>query len=632
MSSLNIDLSESRNPYSVEDGHRQSHQVPVLKELSISGKLETHVENDIRKPIFSDMNLETGIARTSDSPVDHSMEKNLGGQIIDIEHGPSGSSMNLPDHGSSNELVASSNEGNTTRVAESNYSTHGPDKQGENVGDSHEPAVPSVQTNSHTNNSTEFGGDTGIRLEVGIPACSDVNMFKSPITNNLNRGEFSFDTQKILAELHDHYMLCDEDFAPPISLVIHGYYCNQQKLPSKQQRRAKRPRGESREMKALSCGKSLREVGTSFESGVRRSKRIKTRPLEYWKGESFLYGRVNEGLQLIGLKYISPAKGDAKLKSEIQQPHFWQRRKAAGLIRPFIAMAQARVNPYQHGHEDAKRLSYQLIICDPEQGFWYEVPPIPGFSEGLPMFCQVVGVGINLLVMGGFDPVIWKTLNSVFIYDFVAATWRGGADMPGGQRSFFGCASDCNRTVLIAGGHDGNKNALTSCMMYDVVKDEWTILLDTSIQRDECKCVFHHGKFHVIGGYCTERQGGFERSAEVFDVNTCQWDQLDDFLPEATCPRNSVNNCDQKIYLYVEGDVLELENTTWKEIFVGLAADVYDDVSLTAWQNRIFVCGLARANGLLNAYVIDGLNGGLTRIEIPSEHSGHVQSGCYLEI
>lgn len=36
------------------------------------------------------------------------------------------------------------------------------------------------------------------------------------------------------------------------------------------------------------------ESGTLFENGVRRSKRIRMRPLEYWKGERFLYGRLDE--------------------------------------------------------------------------------------------------------------------------------------------------------------------------------------------------------------------------------------------------------------------------------------------------------------------------------------------------
>ncbi|GAB2293574.1 hypothetical protein Dimus_027783 [Dionaea muscipula] len=55
--------------------------------------------------------------------------------------------------------------------------------------------------------------------------------------------------------------------------------------------------------------KSLAAAGTKWESGVRRSTRIKTRPLEYWKGERLLYGRIhNSMVTLIGLKYFSPSK------------------------------------------------------------------------------------------------------------------------------------------------------------------------------------------------------------------------------------------------------------------------------------------------------------------------------------
>ncbi|CAN4086799.1 unnamed protein product [Withania somnifera] len=83
------------------------------------------------------------------------------------------------------------------------------------------------------------------------------------------------------------------------------------------QQKAKRPAIGRRERKTLSSRPSLADAGTSFESGVRRSKRMKTRPLEYWKGERLLYGRVNESLKLVGLKYISPGKGSIKVKSYI---------------------------------------------------------------------------------------------------------------------------------------------------------------------------------------------------------------------------------------------------------------------------------------------------------------------------
>ncbi|KAF2323308.1 hypothetical protein GH714_034548 [Hevea brasiliensis] len=45
--------------------------------------------------------------------------------------------------------------------------------------------------------------------------------------------------------------------------------------------------------KILSKRQSLAGCGMSWETGVRRSTRIRSRPLEYWKGERFLYGRIH---------------------------------------------------------------------------------------------------------------------------------------------------------------------------------------------------------------------------------------------------------------------------------------------------------------------------------------------------
>ncbi|CAK9144261.1 unnamed protein product [Ilex paraguariensis] len=58
------------------------------------------------------------------------------------------------------------------------------------------------------------------------------------------------------------------------------------------QNKAKRQH-EPRQKKAFSWRQSLADAGTSLEGGVRRSKRIKMRPLAYWKGKRFLYGCVH---------------------------------------------------------------------------------------------------------------------------------------------------------------------------------------------------------------------------------------------------------------------------------------------------------------------------------------------------
>ncbi|XP_024979141.1 centromere protein C-like [Cynara cardunculus var. scolymus] len=70
---------------------------------------------------------------------------------------------------------------------------------------------------------------------------------------------------------------------------------------------------------------SLADAGTSWTSGVRRSQRVRSRPLEYWKGERFLYGRVHNSLPtVIGLKYMPSNKNgkpDFKVESFVSNEH-----------------------------------------------------------------------------------------------------------------------------------------------------------------------------------------------------------------------------------------------------------------------------------------------------------------------
>ncbi|CAN1168244.1 Centromere protein C [Linum perenne] len=80
------------------------------------------------------------------------------------------------------------------------------------------------------------------------------------------------------------------------------------------QTKAKRRLVKGRESQAFSRRKSLAGAGSSYAvDGVRRSTRIRSRPLEYWKGERFLYGRIHESLAtVIGIKYDSPGKDEGR--------------------------------------------------------------------------------------------------------------------------------------------------------------------------------------------------------------------------------------------------------------------------------------------------------------------------------
>ncbi|XP_050384734.1 F-box/kelch-repeat protein At1g80440-like [Argentina anserina] len=325
-------------------------------------------------------------------------------------------------------------------------------------------------------------------------------------------------------------------------------------------------------------------------------------------------------------------------KSEVELPEFHRLRKNGGYGQKLIVMLQARVAPNQGAAPGAFKCLqnplYRFTVCEPDSGDWREFPPISVFPGGsLPMFCQFAAVGTDLVVLGGLDPVTWGSSNSVFVYNFMTATWRRGAYMPGGSRIFFGCASDSNRMVFIAGGHNDEKIALKSAIAYDVAKDEWIMLPDMEKERDECKTVFQHGKLHVIGGYCTEMQGRFERSAETFDTSTWQWNCVqEEFLQSNVCPRTCVIGSDGLVYMCRDGNqVIKQTFGKWQTV-AELPTEVRNPASLAAWHGKLLVIGSAAFGEPHMAYIFSLENNTWSKIETPEKYSGHVQSSCYLEI
>ncbi|KAL3511816.1 hypothetical protein ACH5RR_024533 [Cinchona calisaya] len=323
-------------------------------------------------------------------------------------------------------------------------------------------------------------------------------------------------------------------------------------------------------------------------------------------------------------------------KLEIQLPEFIRQRKVAGFARRVIVMAQARVDQARKSGSGKFSATpvYRLTLCEPETGYWTELPPVPGYADGLPMFCQLIGAGLNLVVMGGWNRVTWEVSNAVFVYSFVSGTWRRGADMPGCRRSFFACASDSDRTVFVAGGHDGEKNALRSAWAYDVAKGEWVPLPDMAKERDESKGTFHGGKFHVIGGYHTNMQGRFSTSAESFDIATWRWDPVQDgFLDVATCPRTCVDGTagNGRLLMCRDVDVVGLENSEW-QVVTQIPSDVRNISYVTAWQGKLLLIGSPRFSEPHRVYTLNLKSCLWTKVETPESFSGHVQSGCCLEM
>ncbi|XP_050234170.1 centromere protein C isoform X2 [Mercurialis annua] len=86
-------------------------------------------------------------------------------------------------------------------------------------------------------------------------------------------------------------------------------------MPMNGQSKAKLHSYREHKRKASARRQSLADCGMSWDNGLRRSTRIKSRPLEFWKGERFLYGRIHGSLAtVIGIKYASPGKDNGELK------------------------------------------------------------------------------------------------------------------------------------------------------------------------------------------------------------------------------------------------------------------------------------------------------------------------------
>ncbi|XP_047341218.1 F-box/kelch-repeat protein At1g15670-like [Impatiens glandulifera] len=322
-------------------------------------------------------------------------------------------------------------------------------------------------------------------------------------------------------------------------------------------------------------------------------------------------------------------------KQEISSRKFLNLRKVAGFSQPVVVMVQARPEPERklgYSFNRFRSPTYRVTLCDIKTGIWRELPRVPWFSHGLPLFCQVVVVGFNLVVMGGKEPMTWVVSREVSVYNFLTGLWTRGTPMPGCQRSFFACASDEDNYVFVAGGCDDENKALRSAMVYDVASDLWALLPDMEMKRVECKGVFHEGKFHVIGGY--EVQGRFEKSANVYNVATLKWEPVEnECLIVRKCPKNCFSGGDGKMYMCLNNDVTFTENDkfNWR-CLTQVPTETRSTIQITGGLNMLFAIGSSGLGEPHKAYVFDLASHEWNYVAAPEEFVGHVQSCCWLNI
>ncbi|KAJ4705504.1 F-box/kelch-repeat protein [Melia azedarach] len=269
----------------------------------------------------------------------------------------------------------------------------------------------------------------------------------------------------------------------------------------------------------------------------------------------------------------------------IRSREFYNYRKQNGLTSGVVCLVQQQLPV--HFRSDAFKtvgsMSFAVTVFDPASQFWERLDPVPKYPDGLPLFCQVASSRGKLVVIGGWDP---ESFNPT-----------AGSSSPG--------------------GHDENKNALSSAWAYDVSNDKWTELTRMSQERDECEGVVIGSEFWVVSGYKTERQGMFEGSAESYEFGSGEWKRAENAWKPNHCPRSCVGvGREGKFFSWADSD---------PEIRVGTCRVQIGE--------RTFICGSDYQGGPQEYFVAEeGQNGKLRKLDVGEEYKGFVQSGCCVEI
>ncbi|XP_049396181.1 centromere protein C [Solanum stenotomum] len=277
--------------------------------------------------------------RGSDLVHEQLMEKNPGRDSV--KTGPNGSRSGMEQHNGYDDIDVNTNVNLNMRNVDSRHESDGIDKvKDDSVINNVLKDLQGLETKSYINcqklQDSEVLAETLPSLQAQGKAVDTANYTIETVVEDFGSTEIDQLVDNMLPETapsaeQDHYFEdsvkdLNSDQLNSVAVEVPSRdvrYKFPEMSPQHhtqakdKQQKAKKLAVGRRERKHLSSRPSLADAGTSFESGVRRSKRMKTRPLEYWKGERLLYGRVDEGLKLVGLKYISPGKGSFKVKSYI---------------------------------------------------------------------------------------------------------------------------------------------------------------------------------------------------------------------------------------------------------------------------------------------------------------------------
>ncbi|GER44154.1 centromere protein C [Striga asiatica] len=326
-----IELSESPNALAAQLEDKLSGQVDAPDNLGMSNELEPHVDIVNMEPLVSNVDAPEDLGNTYSLPMPL-VDENAGVQNVPNDSRP----FEEPDNDFHTTMNINENESNPSVLEEDARDDTSSRQQtdplvDENAGVQNVPSDSrpfeepgkdfdtTMNINENESNpyvlEEEARDDTSSRQQTDPLVDENAGIQNVPSDSRpFEEPSKDFGTAMNIDEKESNPLVLEEEARDDTSSrqqtdPDQQHEAHQAKLPRKT-----RVTGEKRLRKLHPMRKSLADAGTSFESGVRRSKRVKMRALEFWKGERFLYGRVNDSLKLIGVKYISPGKDSKNLK------------------------------------------------------------------------------------------------------------------------------------------------------------------------------------------------------------------------------------------------------------------------------------------------------------------------------
>ncbi|XP_075514263.1 centromere protein C-like isoform X2 [Primulina tabacum] len=311
-SPLNLDLSASQTAHPVEPTDILDEQVGATTVSRISSELESRVGVEVTEPTDSNIDPQK-VLGCSDNLPHQFIDKNSSMESEKAGSGP----VEAPEYNNVEETI-NVEQLNDTRSNRSVLEDEGKDASVRRHFFDIEQLPKVIQLFQRRKREAD---DELIRKE-SRKSLADAE-FVTPLETEAQRKslEYGKGEKSVSGHLKDdqsNLSACEDEatHAPSRDGQLNAE--EQLEVDKTKLRRRKRETGDECLRKLHPLRKSLAgdatESGTSFENGVRRSKRFKMRPLEFWKGERFLYGRVNGRKKLLGVKYISPGKNDGNLK------------------------------------------------------------------------------------------------------------------------------------------------------------------------------------------------------------------------------------------------------------------------------------------------------------------------------